>query len=160
MDQFVSTYVNRIDSKGRVSVPAAFREVLARDGGDGILCFPSLNDPAIDAGGRRLDQRIEELLDQFPSLSADRERLSRALYGRSERLKIDQDGRTILPERLRKYAGITTHAVFVGQGFKFQIWGLEAFEAAQKKMSEEEEALRKLLDAGRRGSGEQEGERE
>jgi MraZ protein len=54
MDQFVSAFTNKIDTKGRVSVPASFRSVLAKDGLDGIYCYPSLDAPALDAGGQRL----------------------------------------------------------------------------------------------------------
>ena len=50
MDRFVSHYMLRLDAKGRVSVPASFRAALARDGFDGLYCYPALDRPAIDAG--------------------------------------------------------------------------------------------------------------
>src|SRR5262245_30583527 len=59
MDRFVSTFINKIDAKGRVSVPAPFRAVLERDGyAGGIYCYPSLDAPALDAGGQRLAENI------------------------------------------------------------------------------------------------------
>ena len=58
MDQFVSSFTNKIDSKGRVSVPASFRAILAKEGGDGVYCYPSLDAPALDAGGIRLVNQI------------------------------------------------------------------------------------------------------
>ena len=63
MDPFVSTYRNRIDAKGRVSVPAPFRAVIAQGGFDGVFCYPSLEAKAIDAGGRPLVDAISGLLD-------------------------------------------------------------------------------------------------
>lgn len=122
MDGFVATFTNRLDQKGRVSVPAPFRAVLAREGQDGLYCYPALDRPAIDGGGARLQEAIEKRLNIFETFSEDHESLSTAFYGESRILKVDPDGRVVLPEEFRAYAGIGEVAVFVGQGFKFQIW--------------------------------------
>ena len=68
MGQFVSTFTNKIDSKGRVSVPASFRAILAKEDGEGIYCYPSLDAPALDAGGTRLVNQIGELLEELAPL--------------------------------------------------------------------------------------------
>ncbi len=133
MDGFVATYVNRLDQKGRVSVPAAYRQVLAREGEDGLYCYPALDQPAIDGGGARLMQAIADRLDVFQTFSEDHESLSTAFYGESRILKIDADGRVVLPEEFRLHAGITDTAVFVGQGFKFQIWEPARFQERQRE---------------------------
>src|SRR5688572_7703044 len=117
MDGFVATYSNRLDRKGRVSVPAPFRAVLAREGQDGVYCYPALDRPALDGGGARLMQAIADRLGVFATFSEDHESLSTAFYGESRVLKIDPDGRIVLPEELRAHAGIEDVAVFVGQGF-------------------------------------------
>src|SRR6476619_1395279 len=106
MDQFVSAFTNKIDTKGRVSVPASFRTVLAKDGLDGIYCYPSLDAPALDAGGQRLVDKINGLVEGLAPYSDERDQLATALFGTSEILSIDQDGRTILPERLREHADL------------------------------------------------------
>ena len=133
MDGFVAIYANRLDQKGRVSVPAPFRAVLAREGQDGLYCYPALDRPAIDAGGARLQQAISERLGIFATFSEDHESLSTAFYGESRVLKIDPDGRVVLPEEFRAYAGIADSAIFVGQGFKFQIWEPERFAERQRE---------------------------
>ena len=127
MDRFVSTFTNKIDAKGRVSVPAPFRAVLERDGytqgtPGGIYCYPSLDAPALDAGGQSLARKIDGLLDGLPDYSDERDELSVALYGDVHILAIDQDGRIVLPEGLRAHAGLSTHVAFVGLGTKFQMW--------------------------------------
>ena len=61
MDRFVSNTTLRLDSKGRVSIPASFRSVLGRDGFDGLYCYPALDSSAIDAGGNALMSEIEAL---------------------------------------------------------------------------------------------------
>jgi MraZ protein len=133
MDGFVATFVNRLDQKGRVSVPAPFRAVLAREGQEGLYCYPALDRPAIDAGGAKLQAAIATRLEPFETFSDDYETLSTAFYGESRILKIDPDGRVILPEEFRAYAGVADTAVFVGQGFKFQIWEPERFAERQRE---------------------------
>src|SRR6266508_1006116 len=73
MDLFVSNYILRLDAKARVSIPAAFRAVLARDGFEGLYCYPALDQPAIDAGGNTLLKEIEALITGFPPYSEESE---------------------------------------------------------------------------------------
>jgi MraZ protein len=136
MDRFVSNHALRLDAKGRVSIPAPFRQVLARDGFDGLYCYPALDRPALDAGGNALLGEIERLIGDFPPYSNEREELSLALYGTSETLKIDGEGRVILSDRLKTHAGITEAVAFVGMGHKFQIWAPERFRAQLSKATQ------------------------
>ena len=133
MEGFVATYTNRLDGKGRVSVPAPFRQVLTRESQDGVYCYPALDRPAIDGGGARLQQAIAERLSVFETFSEDHESLATAFYGESRVLRIDQDGRVVLSDEFRDYAGIGDTAVFVGQGYKFQIWEPERFAERQRE---------------------------
>ncbi len=154
MDRFVSTFTNRIDAKGRVSIPAPFRAVLERDryaagAGLGIYCYPSLDAPALDAGGERLASKIDGLLAGLPDYSDERDELSVALYGDVQILAIDQDGRIVLPEKLRAHASITAEIAFVGLGDKFQMWEPKVFEERRSRAREKVDALRKLLGPGR-----------
>jgi MraZ protein len=152
MDRFVSTYTNKIDAKGRVSVPAPFRAVLERDGyaGGGVYCYPSLDAPALDAGGQSLAQKIDGLLDGLPDYSDERDELSVALYGDVHVLGIDQEGRIVLPEALRAHAGLTAQVTFVGLGRKFQMWEPKRFEERRARAREKVQGHRKLFGAGRR----------
>ena len=155
MDRFVSTFINKVDAKGRVSVPAPFRTILERDGyAGGIYCYPSLDAPALDAGGKSLAENIDRLLDGLPDYSDERDELSVALYGDVVTLTIDQDGRIVLPEVLRAHAGISTHVAFVGLGQKFQMWEPGRFDSRRASAREKVRDHRKLFSAGRRLSGE------
>jgi MraZ protein len=145
MDRFVSNMTLRLDAKGRVSVPASYRQVLARDGFDGLYCYPSLGAPALDAGGNSLLAEIEQLITDFPPYSDEREQFSVALYGTSETLKFDGEGRVILTDRLKEHAGITEAVAFVGVGHKFQIWEPERFRAHLTEATGKVHALRKQL---------------
>ena len=129
MDRFVSNFSNRLDSKGRVSIPASFRAILTRDGFPGLYVHPSLDQPALDAGGNALLSDIDSLLSALSPYSEERDSLSTALLGVSEVLKIDGEGRVVLTESLKVYAGISDEVAFVGQGSKFQLWEPKKFQA-------------------------------
>jgi MraZ protein len=167
MSRFVSTFINKIDAKGRVSVPAPFRAVLERDRYDsgghvGVYCYPSLDAPALDAGGERLARRIDGLLRGLPDYSDERDELSVALYGDVQILQIDQDGRIVLPQGLRAHAGIGAEVAFVGLGEKFQMWEPGRFAERRQRARAKVDAHRRLLGAAgsiaaTEGSGTQRG---
>jgi transcriptional regulator MraZ len=141
MDRFVSNVTLRLDSKGRVSIPAAMRSVLTRGGFDGLYCYPALDRPAIDAGGNALMSEIEALIARYAPFSEERERFALALYGTSETLKIDGEGRVTLSDSLKRHAGIVDAISFVGLGHKFQIWEPTRF---QSELAEATQKVREL----------------
>ena len=152
MDRFVSHYTMPLDAKGRVSIPAPFRAVLVRDGFEGLYCYPALDRPALDAGGNALLEEIEVLIGRFPPYSEEREQFSAALYGTSEVLKVDSEGRTVLSDALKRHAGIANEATFSGLGHKFQIWAPKRFRAELAEATEKVRALKRQL--GSRGAAE------
>lgn len=145
MVRFVSHYTLRLDAKGRVSIPASFRGVLARDGFEGLYCYPALDLPALDAGGNALFAEIEALIARFPPYSEERDRFSVALYGTSETLKVDGEGRIVLTEPLKVHAGIGDAVTFVGLGHKFQIWEPERFRTQLAEATETVRTLKRRL---------------
>jgi MraZ protein len=153
MDEFVSTFTNKLDAKGRVSIPALFRAVLAVDGFDGLYCCPTLDRKAVDAGGNKLRATIAGSLKNYEPFSEDHEYLSTTLIGESEILKIDQDGRVVLTDAIKAYAGIVDRVTFVGQGYKFQLWEPDRFVAYREEAKNRLRELRKDLGPGHRAAG-------
>jgi transcriptional regulator MraZ len=145
MDRFLSNFTNRLDAKGRISIPASYRAALAHGGFSGLFLHPSLDLPALDCGGAALLAEIDRLLEGLPPYSVERDSLSTALLGVSELLKVDGEGRVVLTESLRAYAGISDEATFVGQGSKFQIWEPERFRAHLAASRESLRAYRRTL---------------
>jgi MraZ protein len=145
LNRFVSNTTSRLDSKGRVSIPAPFRAVLGRDGFDGLYCYPALDRPAIDAGGNALMAEIETVIARFAAFSEEREQFSAALYGTSATLKIDGEGRVTLSEPLKVHAGISDTVSFVGLGHKFQLWEPGRFQAELAEATQKVRALRRRL---------------
>lgn len=152
MNEFASRFDNKIDAKGRVSIPAPFRAVLAQESVDEIFCYPHLDRPALEAGGSRLVEKIKGILEDFPIDSPERDEIATAYFGESEKIKIDPDGRAVLPKRLRDHAGITDVAVFVGLGDKFQVWEPVAYEKFRAEARERARAYRRELGAGSRSN--------
>jgi MraZ protein len=145
MVRFVSHHTLRLDAKGRVSIPAPFRAVLANDGFEGLYCYPALDRPALDAGGNALFAEIEALIARFPPYSEERDQFSVALFGTSETLKVDSEGRVVLTEALKDHAGITDAATFVGLGHKFQIWEPGRFRTQLAEATETVRTLKRRL---------------
>ncbi|MBX3568424.1 MAG: division/cell wall cluster transcriptional repressor MraZ [Rhizobiaceae bacterium] len=129
MDRYLSSAINRLDAKGRVSVPAHFRSVLQRSGQSDLYALRALDVPAMDVGGPDLldlyEQRIAQE-DPFLQMASD---MSFFVHGDGAFLKVDQDGRITMSEFIRSHTGITTEVAFVGRGRFFQIWSPDRFEA-------------------------------
>jgi MraZ protein len=147
VERFVSQFTNRLDAKGRVSIPASFRAVLARDGFDGLFVHPSLDAEAVDCGGHALLREIDHLLSRHAPYSEERDLLATALFGASEILKVDTEGRVVLTETIKAYAGITSEVSFVGKGDKFQIWEPSRFRAHFEEAKNRVRDIRKQLNS-------------
>jgi MraZ protein len=145
MNRFVSNFTSRLDSKGRVSIPASFRAVLARDGFEGLYVHPALDAPALDAGGNMLLNEIDAFLSTLSPYSDERDQLSTALLGTSEVLKIDPEGRVILTPAVKAHAAIVDAVTFVGLGHKFQMWEPERFRAHLEEARTKVRHLKKAL---------------
>ncbi len=145
MESFRGRFTNKIDAKGRVSLPAKFRSVATSQGLNGVVCFPSFQGSFIEGSGPRFADEIAQMLQRLDPFSSERDMLASVLIGDSAELMFDSDGRIVLPEELRAHAGIADEATFVGLGEKFQIWEPKAFEAFRAEALEKARAHGDLL---------------
>ncbi len=136
MALFLSTYENKVDKKGRVSVPAQYRNMLASQVFHGVVAYASFNHPCVEACGIDRMERLSDSIDALDPYSDERDAFATAILGGSEQLAFDGDGRVVLPEALMKTAGITDKAVFVGKGKTFEIWNPETFRKYAEKARE------------------------
>ena len=129
---FLSTFINKVDRKGRVSVPASFRASLTEQSFHGIVVFKSYRQAALEGGGiNRMHLLSEQVDDQLDLFSEAQDDMTATLFADAQQLGFDTDGRVMLPEDFREFATITDYAAFVGRGATFQIWQPEAFKAHQ-----------------------------
>ena len=130
MPLFTSNYTNKVDKKGRVSLPAAFRATLPLDEAS-ITLMPSLVSKAIEGFDYQYLEHISTQLNNFDMLISPRlvQDPAAKILSRSLTISFDGDGRIVLPQEFMKHAGITDRAVFVGFGRTFQIWSPTEYDA-------------------------------
>ena len=125
---FLSTYENKLDKKGRVSVPASFRSYLSNLGYNGVICYPSFNNQSIEAWPQDRIEKISSSIETLNPFEEKRDFFATSILSESVNLQFDSEGRISLSMKLLKHAKIKKNAIFVGQGKTFQIWEPVAFE--------------------------------
>ena len=125
---FLSTYENKLDKKGRVSVPSSFRSYLSNLGYNGIICYPSFNNQSIEAWPQERIEKISSAIDTLNPFEDKRDFFATSILSESISLQFDSEGRISLTPKLLKHAKIRNSMVFVGQGKTFQIWEPSLFE--------------------------------
>jgi MraZ protein len=143
MSQFMGNHLNRLDAKGRVSIPAAFRAGLRPPGSDGVAAAtvgmvlrPSHTQPCIDAWPTHAFERLATPLEHLDLLSEAHEDLATAIYADAFPIESDREGRIILPPTLSAHAGLGDSAAFMGMGRWFQIWEPQAAERRRAEARE------------------------
>jgi MraZ protein len=142
VDWFHSTYVNKIDRKGRVSVPADFRAVLTRRGSTKVVLYPAVHFSAIEGAGEDYLTEVNRQIEALPAFSRERDDLIDAIMPGIQQLSFDSEGRVVLPEILIAHAKLGEIAAFVGRGQSFQIWTPEALERRQAEARASVQAMR------------------
>jgi MraZ protein len=132
MNIFLSKYQNKIDRKGRVSIPSAFRAALSEDKFNGIIVYPSFKNNCIEACSMARLQEIYGIIQKLDPYSEERDAFETIVMGESNQLQFDNEGRVIIPAHLMQQVGITEQAIFVGKGLIFEIWEPVAFDTHLK----------------------------
>tara|TARA_B100001057_G_scaffold496856_1_gene599438 strand:- start:9011 stop:9466 length:456 start_codon:yes stop_codon:yes gene_type:complete len=135
---FLSTYENKLDKKGRVSVPASFRSYLSNLGYNGVICYPSFNNNCIEAWPQDRIEKISNAIDSLNPFEEKKDYFATSILSESINLQFDTEGRVLITNKLLKHAKIRSNILFVGQGKTFQIWepaSYEKFKVMAKKKS-------------------------
>jgi MraZ protein len=129
---FLGRFNHNLDDKGRLTVPARFRDLLAAEGAyvmqgfdRNLMVLPSSN-------FKTLSHRINQMSMTDP----DARLLRRLLFSTADEVEVDRAGRILLPQFLRQAAGLETAVVVVGQGDYFEIWSPEAWQDQQAQLEE------------------------
>ncbi|MGB0411548.1 MAG: division/cell wall cluster transcriptional repressor MraZ [Pikeienuella sp.] len=132
MKFFSSSATNKVDAKGRVSIPAPFRKVLAMEDSPLLFLMPDVRDrPIIEGFGEAHFTKLADALDQLNPYSEEYDALAGLTVARTVQLPLDSTGRIVIPEELRALTGITDEALFVGRVRTFQIWHPETYHEIQ-----------------------------
>ena len=125
---FISTYENKLDKKGRVSVPAPYRSHLSSLGYNGVVCYPSFTNSSIEFCPQNRLEKIADTIDTLNPFDENRDIFSTSILANSFQLNFDSEGRVTLADKLLKHSGIKEKVLFVGQGKSFQMWEPVAFK--------------------------------
>ncbi len=143
---FLSSYENKIDKKGRVSVPASFRSHLSSMGYNGFISYPSFSNPSLEACTQDRLEKLSNSIDSLNPFEEKRDYFATSVLSESINLQFDTEGRVSLTEKLLNHAGIKNNILFVGLGKTFQIWEPKIFDkykkVARKKAYQNRSALK------------------
>lgn len=130
----MDTVINKVDSKGRVSLPSDYRAIVKELSSE-IVCYRSLSAPCIEGClEETLDKLATEIENSTDFFSETQDSLTNLIFGDAKRFTFDSTGRINLSEKLLKHAKITDKAVFVGKGRKFQIWNPQEWEKEEARI--------------------------
>ena len=133
---FLSSFVNKIDKKGRVSVPATFRSHLNSLGYNGFISYPSFNHLALEACSQDRIEKLSHTIDSLNPFEEKRDYFATSVLSESENLQFDTEGRVSISQKLLRHARIKNNILFVGLGKTFQIWepgNFDKFRAFARK---------------------------
>ncbi len=125
---FLSSYENKLDKKGRVSVPATFRSYLTSMGYNGFISYPSFNHSALEACSQDRIEKLSSTIDSLNPFEEKRDYFATSVLSESVNLQFDTEGRVSFTEKLLDHAKIKNNILFVGLGKTFQVWEPKIFE--------------------------------
>jgi MraZ protein len=142
---FLSKYLNNIDKKCRISVPAAFRSVITAQSSGGLVLYPSIKNSCIEACSLNRLEHMSKVIANLDPYSEERDAFETIILGESTQISFDNEGRIIIPKFLTEYAHISEQAMFVGKGEVFEIWNPQIFEEHLSKAKEIAKANKNIL---------------
>lgn len=126
-----------IDAKGRIVVPTRYRERL-QDSRSCIVLTIDTEEKCLLLYPLNAWEEIESKLAQLPSFNPAARRIQRLLIGHATEVELDSNGRILLPPLLREYAGLSKHAMLIGQGKKFELWDESRWQKRRDEWLSEE----------------------
>ena len=136
---------HKVDTKGRVSIPASFRRVLeasdpnCQPGGNPelVIVYGDHRRKYLECYTMEAIDEVDAKIDALPRGSMERKMLQRLFHGQSFPTNVDDTGRLVLPAKLRAKIGLDAEAFFIAAGDTFQIWKPETYEAEELAATEE-----------------------
>ena len=152
MDLFLSKFLNKIDKKGRVTLPSLFRNALPKNYKNEIILFKSLKFNSIEGCSAERIKKIAKRIEELDIFSDDQDDFTTSIFSEIVPTKIDKEGRFLIPENLKKYSNIKDEVTFIGQGLYFQIWepeaAIERQAKSRKRLVDEKKTLGRILTKG------------
>ncbi len=122
MTLFVGSITNKLDRKGRVSIPAAFRAALEVLGAPDLVLSPSYYGPCLEGWPESAFEPYAAASTPANALDDPQDDLLITLFSRAERVRPDPEGRVVLSAAMIEHAKLTDTVMFLAKGRSFQIW--------------------------------------
>ena len=149
MDLFVSHFVNKVDKKGRVSLPSLFRNALPKNDRNEIILYKSLKYNAIEGCSTSRINEIANRINKLDFFSDDQDDFATSIFSEIVPTHLDKEGRFQISENLKIHANILNTATFIGQGYFFQIWeplaALERQSQSRLRLLKEKKTLSSII---------------
>ncbi len=141
---FRGQFLHSIDSKGRVSLPARFRDVIAVDNRQILVITPSPFDRCLHAYSLREWERLESKISEYSNLEPNVVRFKRLYISAAVECELDKNGRIVVPQNLREQAGLEKEVFLAGMGRNFEMWTKAGWDAALSVTDEQQEAFKQV----------------
>ncbi len=143
---FRGQFVQRIDAKGRVSMPARFRDALGSAGGGAFVLAPSPFDPCLHLFPLAAWEAVEQRVAELPLLARDAVHLRRIYVSAAVECELDGTGRVLVPAHLREKAALDSDVLWAGMVRHVELWAKERWDAVLSLGAEDEAAFRKAVE--------------
>lgn len=135
---FRGQFQHSIDAKGRISLPARFRDALGAAGDPRFVLTSALFDPCLHLYPMRAWEDLEEKIAALPSMDPNVVRFRRLYVSAACECEADKAGRVLIPNQLREKTGLKKDALWAGMGRHLELWSTRAWESALELSPEEE----------------------
>jgi MraZ protein len=139
---FLGEFEHSVDEKGRVAVPARFREELA----EGIILTRGF-ERCLQAFPRPTWERLRERVSALSLGSEESRQLRRLLFSGAADVEVDRQGRILIPQNLREYAGLGEQVVLAGMDTFFEVWSSERWRTVLDTLDSQGSAIAQQLSA-------------
>lgn len=143
---FRGQFLHSVDAKGRISLPARFRELLTSDGDARFVLTPSPFDSCLHLYPMRAWEAFEQRVSELPSLDQNVVRFRRLYVSAAVECELDKAGRVLVPPGLRERAHLERDAVWAGMGKILELWSKPDFDNALTMTPEQEKELRVAME--------------
>ncbi len=142
---FRGQFVHSIDAKGRVSLPARFRDTLIADGDARLVLTPALFEPCLHLYPMRAWEALEQKISELPSFDPNVVRFRRLYVSAAIECELDKAGRVLVPPTLRDKAALAKDVLWAGMGRTVELWSKERWDAELAMSPEDEQAFKQAV---------------
>ena len=146
MITFIGEYSCKVDNKGRIMLPAAFKKQLPQDEQDRFVVKPDVFEKCLVLYPVREWEKLEKMIrSRTNPFNPEHARFLRMFYHGSAEITLDASNRMLIPKRLIEFCNIGSDAVLAGQSGKIEIWSSDSYEKVSRAPSDFAQMAEKIL---------------